>query len=275
MKELMNEYKMYLQEKGRTKNTIAGYGYDVNSFIKFLKKKNKHYLNADSNDVFEYIDSLKSCNATINRVCIGLNSFYKYLSNQGLIVDVPDCNYYLKVNVKEPDYISKDVMERILKALDTNDFIGIRNYCMLKVLYCTGIHISELLDLALEDVRLDINEIVIENGKHSRTISINQEISNLLEDYLKARSLMNVSTDKFFVNARGGKMTRQGGNNIFKNCCDSAHITDKFNLNTLRNSFIINAIKDGMRYTDIQKITGVNGLDFLQRYAEYVEERRI
>ena len=272
MRNVLDDYKEYLKEKGKAKNTIEGYGYDIKPFIKYLNKIKKNLSDIQSEDVFNYISSINVSNSTMYRFGISLKSFCTYLKSQGIIKEIPICNYGLNITTKNPDYISKDDINKILQLMDKNTFIGIRDYCIIKLLYCTGMRITELLNLKSEDVDLD-NKLITIHSKKDRIIRINEDMKQSLIKYFKFKTTLIVNgDDEIFVNTNGGKLTRQSGYSIFQKYCEKAELKENYNLNTLKNSFVINCIKNKMQYNDIQKIMGLDNLNFLNKYSKIIEE---
>ena len=238
MLEIIESYKEYLLDNEKSENTVYAYVTDVNLFIKFLKLKNMELYTTDNIAITEYIQNLLDggkSERSINRIVISLRSFYGFLKIKGKINDIPKITYKSsRTSKKLPQILTIEEVDRIIKSVDKNGVKGIRDNALLELMYATGMKVSELISLNVEDINLDLSFVKCTDNKHyERLIPIGRSATRALEEYILVRDeVAENGVNKLFVNLNGKGLTRQGIWRIVKEYSHKAGIKKDVNLYT-------------------------------------------
>ena len=278
LSELIPEFIRYLLiDKGYSSNTIESYKRDLDKFLEYNKDKD---INKISNEnLKEYIKYLKNENLnekSIARNISSLKSFYKFLVISKYTTNNPSEVLFLpKVRKSLPNTLTE---EEILKLLDieVNDNFSYRNKAMLELMYATGLRVSELTNLKLQDIDLS-QDIVRTFGKGSkeRVIPIGDYAKEYLEKYIyeyRSSMLKKESSEYLFLNNRGKQMTRQGFFKIIKKIANEKGITKELSPHTLRHSFASHLLKYGADLRTIQELLGHSDISTTQIYTHITNE---
>ena len=280
----LNEYFEYLiNEKQMSENTIEAYRLDLNEFQSIMTEKGQsNILDAKSTDVISYLLKLKNDGksaATINRKIASLRAYYNYLHNVGVINENPtDGIRSPRVERKELEYLTIEEVDKFLSVPDESNK-GKRDKAILELLYATGIRVSELVDVKLDDVNLRMGFISC-TGPHSkaRIIPIGRPARVAVEEYIydiRAKFVRDQNKDEeaLFVNYYGNKLTRQGLWKILKEYADKAGIAHKITPQTLRNSFAVHMIQNGADIKSLQELLGHEDITATQIYLTVTKNR--
>lgn len=282
MENILNHYIKYLTvEKEIAENTLNAYKRDVTNFIKFLKEK---YINElqeiNKTTVITYILSLKDmgrASSTISRNIASIRSFCNYLILQGILKSDPTVGIDSpNIPKKTPDYLLQEEIELLLEQPD-NSVKGIRDKAILEVLYATGIRVSELIDLTLEDVNLKMGFISC-NGEHgkARIIPLGNISKEAVTRYINEsrNCLIKDPNEKaLFVNYTGEKMSRQGLWKIIKHYTKKSKIDKQITPQILRHSFAVHLVQNGADLKSVQELLGHSDISTTQIYSEMIKNR--
>ncbi len=278
----LNNYFDYLRkEKGSSENTVQAYRRDLEKFIDFSLLNNIEDLcDVDSDTVAEfkvYLSSKGLSSASVSRTLSSMRSLFKYMIQTGVCEDNPaKAVHNDKVEKKELMVLSSKEVEALLSQPNVNDIKGMRDKAMLEILYATGIKVSELIGLRLDDVNIQLSFIRCGEGDKERFIPIYPIALKAVSVYLeKARKLLvtDNSEKALFVNVTGEKMTRQGFWKILKSYVHSANIKKDITPHTLRHSFAAHLLENGADIHDIQVILGHSDIASTQRYAQFLKDK--
>lgn len=281
MLEIIESYKGYLLNNEKSENTVYAYVTDVNLFIKFLNLNKKPLYTSSNNYIIEYINNLLQngkSERSINRIVISLRSFYGFLKSEGKIDDVPKISYKsTKTNKKLPQILTIDEVDKIIKSVEKTCVKGIRDNALLELMYATGMKVSELISLDVEDINLDLSFVKCTDNKScERLIPIGRSATRALEEYLLVRDEVAESgVDKLFVNLNGRGLTRQGIWRIVKEYSHKAGIKKDVNLNTFRHSFAVHMLQNGANVRAVQKLLGNQVLTYMDTYYEIINSDKI
>ncbi|BFK81399.1 site-specific tyrosine recombinase XerD [Clostridium baratii] len=281
MLEIIESYKGYLLSNEKSENTVYAYVTDVNLYIKFLKSKDMEIYTSDNVAIKAYIQHLLEdgkSERSINRIVISLRSFYGFLKNSGKISDVPKISYKSsKNNKKLPQILTIEEVDKIIKSIEKNGVKGIRDNALLELMYATGMKVSELISLDVEDVNLDLSFVKCTDNKHyERLIPIGRSAIRALEEYMLVRDEVAESgVNKLFVNLNGKGLTRQGIWRIVKEYSHKAGIKKDVNLNTFRHSFAVHMLQNGANVRAVQKLLGNQVLTYMDTYYEIINSDKI
>lgn len=263
MKIIIDEFIESLKARQATNNTLASYERDVIQFSDYFEKQGKKIFDLTKADMNEYIDNLKmknKSNSTISRSIASVKAFYKYLLSKGLaeenIADKVDAP---KVDRKEPMILSSNEIEKLLEQPNPNDLKGQRDKVMLEILYATGIRVTELISLRVEDVSLGSGYIKVKKKNNERHIPLSHSALRDLKEYMnKVRPLL-IKTEEektLFINTNGNKMTRQGYWKILKQYKEQANIDKDITPHTIRHSFAVHMLQNGAEIKTVKELLG-------------------
>jgi integrase/recombinase XerD len=230
---------------------------------------------ADQSIVQAYINSLQDegiSSATILRKLSSIRSFYKFLVSINEISSDPTENLETPKNKRKlPSILTLEEISKLMDQPSGKDHKSIRDKAMLELLYGTGIRVSELIGLNLEDVDINGATIVCRSSSKVRTTNIEKRAIPYLQNYLKdsrVKLVRNKEEKALFVNFHGRRMTRQGFWKIVKYYTQKANINKDITPHTLRHSFAIHLLNKGTDIQALQEILGHSDLSTTQMYAQ-------
>lgn len=281
MDELIEKYLNFIKNKNLSKNTVEAYQRDLNKFKNFIVERNESFAMVDDITVMCYVQSLINeamANSSINRNIVTLRNFYKFLNKNDFIKDSPVIDYELpRVKRNMPEVLTIEEVDKVLSLPDTNTHKGIRDRAMLELMYATGIKVSELINLNVFDINLDMAYIRCKGSKNKeRIIPLGSVAIKYIEEYLHVRnSYMNADSTLLFLNSRGKKMTRQGFWKIVKQYVKDAGIEKDINLYTFRHSFAVHLLQNGADIKSVQELLGHVDVTATQVYFDITKKNKL
>lgn len=281
MKEIIYDYRNYLMQNDKSENTVYAYVTDVSLYAKFLEKKELDLYRTDNIVIMAYIQNLLSTSKSersINRIVISLRSFYGFLKSKELITEVPKITYKGNRSPKKiPEILTIDEVDKIIKSIDKVGVKGIRDNAILELMYATGMKVTELIGVNIEDINLDLYFVKCFDNKHfERLIPIGRSACRAIEEYLCIRDrVAEIGVNNLFVNLNGHKLTRQGIWRIVKEYAHKASIDKDVNLNTFRHSFAVHMLQNGANVRAVQKLLGNQVLTYMDTYYEIINTDKI
>jgi len=276
----IDRFRNYLtNERNAPTNTVSSYIRDITQFARHLwKGENGDFESVTSDEVKRYFSDLQNTGrspATISRSISSIKAFYKHMSDDGFkgenpVIGVP----IAPIQKKQPYILTNAEIESLLDQPDESTLKGCRDKAMFETLYATGLRVSEIISLDLNDVNLVTGLIVCRNGK-ARTIPIYNEAIRAISRYLtNSRPSMAVTGEvSLFVNTGGGRMTRQGFWKILKSYLDKAQISEEVTPQTLRHSFAAHLLENGADVRSLQKMLGHSDISSTQAYAKVIGQQ--
>lgn len=281
MKEIVNNYKEALLKSHKSENTVYAYVTDVNLYVKYLNSKEINIDETDNVSVLGYIQHLLSqgkSERSINRIVISLRSFYNYLKDQEVVREIPKI-YYKNTSTtrKLPEILTIEEVDRIIRIVDKDCNKGIRDNALLELMYATGMKVSEIINIKVFDINLELNFVKCIDNKHfERLIPIGRSAVIALKEYLSIRDRVACEgVDNLFVNLNGNQLTRQGVWRIVKEYSHRAGIKKEVNLNTFRHSFAVHLLQNGANVRAVQKLLGNQVLTYMDTYYEIINNDKI
>lgn len=281
MIEIINNYKDYLLQNDKSENTVYAYVTDVNLYSKYLENKEMNLYTSDNVAIMGYIQHLLNqgkSERSINRIVISLRSFYGYLKSRSLVNDIPKISYKSSRTTKKlPQILTVEEVDKIIRSVDKDGPKGIRDNALLELMYATGMKVSELISVNVEDVNLDLSFVKCIDNKHfERLIPIGRSACRAVEEYLAIRDqVADAGVTNLFVNLNGQKLTRQGIWRIVKEYSHRAGIDKDVNLNTFRHSFAVHLLQNGANVRAVQKLLGNQVLTYMDTYYEIINSDKI
>lgn len=276
------EYIEYLKNvKKSSDNTLQAYVRDLKKFLDYAEaNKLKDFSDVTVDDVSDFKTHLNTIGlspASVSRSLSALRSLFQYLISQGIVEhnparEIPND----KFEKKGPQVLTAKEIETLLAQPDTSDIKGKRDKAMLELLYATGIKVSELISLNVDDVNLQLSFLRCGAGEKERFVSLYPLALRALTVYLdSARKLLVLHPDEkaLFVNVQGERMTRQGFWKILKSYAESAKIQKDITPHTLRHSFAAHLLENGADIHDIQEILGHSDISSTMRYAQLIKNK--
>lgn len=278
MRGEVDRFEQYLREvKQASENTVQSYRRDLMQMITYLEEKEiREAAKVTKTSLHGYILHMEEqgkAATTISRMMAAMKAFFNYECMQARIRRNPAESLHApKVEKKAPVVLSVDQVSALLAQPSGQTPKEIRDKAMLALLYATGIRVSELIGIQMEDINMNIGFLVCRDGERERTIPFGRSAKAALEEYLEhARNelLRGRESDYFFVNCTGGAMSRQGFWKIIKYYGEKAGIEEDITPHTLRHSFAAHLIARGADMRAVQTILGHSDMATTQMYAAY------
>jgi len=278
---IISVFEKYLRtEKGAAENTVASYMRDIKALSTFLADEyNSNIFDADDKMLNGFIDHLKEqgkSNATVSRSIASIKSVYNYLLANKLTAKDPSLNIAtVKVDHKAPEILTNEEVELILAQPNGNDDKSIRDKAMLELLYATGMRVSELIGLNINDVNLDTKLVRCKTGNKERYIPMYAKAINSVKKYLydvRPFIVYNNEDPALFVNMSGERMTRQGFWKIMKYYQKKANIDKDITPHTIRHSFAANLLENGADIYAVQEMMGHADIVSTQVYSNLIKK---
>lgn len=283
MLDLIKAYENYLVNvKQASLNTVSSYMRDIRQFTGWLEALNgTNILSISCEVVSEYLQSLQSAGksgSTVSRTLASLKNFYAYAVSSGFLNEspVPTEIHVDRGEKKMPQILSGREVEQLLSQPTCVDAKGFRDKAMLEVMYATGIRVSELIALNVEDVNLDLGIIKCSGAKKSRAIPLYPAALRSLTLYLRDVRVAMVSDPSetaLFVNVTGARMSRQGFWKILKYYQNKAGIAKDITPHTLRHSFAVHLLENGADLGSLQELMGHCDISSTQLYTHMVNQK--
>lgn len=282
MLDLIHAYENYLSKvKKASANTIASYMRDIRQFSDWLNDNTrKNTLDITQNDIREYIsflDRFGKSTATASRAVASLKNFYAYLLSCGFVETNPVTSIHIERGEKKmPQILTGREIELLLAQPVCSDAKGFRDKAMLEVMYATGIRVTELIDLDIDDVNLEQAVIKCNQSRKIRSIPLYPAALKALKIYIRdvrANMLADLSEKALFVNVNGTRISRQGFWKILKHYQETAHIEKEITPHTLRHSFAVHLLENGADLGSLKELMGHCDISSTQMYTQMVNQK--
>lgn len=278
-KDIVNFLKYLKIEKNYSNLTIINYGKDLKIFLNFVdENKISKYDSIDYNFIRKFLEFLYDkdySKKSITRHISSLRSFFKYLIKENVINKNPMILISNpKLDKKLPKYLYYEEMEKILKIPDRTTPLGMRDLTILELLYSTGVRVSELVNIKIEDI--DFNERIIKilgKGNKERIVLYGKTLSDYLEDYLIKRSTFNPNHNYLFINKFGNKLTDRGVRLIIDNILKKGMVNFHISPHMIRHTFATHLLDNGADLKCVQELLGHKNLSSTQIYTHVSNEQ--
>ena len=281
MVNMLDDFSNYLvSDKKVSANTLQSYIRDVRQYMDYLKSVGisscadvtpTTYLN-----YMTYLQKLGKAPTSVSRSIASTRNFYRYLCSKKLCdINPVEKVHALKTEKKLPQILTGEEIVLLLAQPEAVDFKGIRDKAMLELLYATGIRVTELISLNIEDVNLDIGYIICRRQVKERVIPIYPRAVAALKEYINKERLSMSVDDKeaLFVNIGGTRLTRQGFWKIIKAYKQKANINKEITPHTLRHSFAAHLLENGADIKSLQEMLGHADVSSTQIYTSIIKNK--
>lgn len=284
MEEQLFAFLSYLEQEYRySENTVAAYRNDLSQFLDFVEHHSSSKLSewsaVSDMDIEAYLTYMKRkdqpyASSTIARKVAAIKSFFNYLASQGIVTENPTLEIDSpKVKKQLPQTLSFSEVERLLEApTGGSSPKTLRDLTLLNILYETGMRVTEVVSIRLEDVAMDRSVLSSPTRQgEAREIPLAEGTRDVLTEYL-ANGRPQLAKDKreraLFLNHRGEKLTRQGLWLIIKGYARQVGLNTEVTPHTLRHSFAVHRLSKGSKLEDIQRLLGHANISTTQIYAQ-------
>ena len=276
MDEEIRNFKTYLLvEKKYSSNTIEAYTRDLKKFYAFTKLEASQITEKDIHDYLKYLKQEGIQERSVSRVISCLKSFYKFLLIDKVVTRNPMENIEIpKLKKSLPHALSEEEVNALLEV-PLVDHFSYRNKAMLELLYASGLRVSELVSLTLQDIDLENASLrVMGKGSKERIVPMGEYACYFVRLYLEEHRIFLIKkeyNDYLFLNNHGKKLTRQGFFKIIKERAREAGIKKELSPHTLRHSFATHLLNHGADLRSIQELLGHSDISTTQIYTHVTD----
>ena len=283
MLNLIGAYENYLTKvRQASSNTVSSYIRDIRQFSDWLQNtESTDLMDVQCHNISDYLRHLQESGksaATVSRSLASLKNFYAYLVSTGFLEHTPVTSeiHVDRGEKKLPQILTGKEVELLLSQPSCVDAKGFRDKAMLEVMYATGIRVTELINLDVQDVNLDLGFLKCGNDKKSRVIPLYPAALKALTTYIqdvRTGMLADPEETALFVNVSGCRMSRQGFWKILKFYQTKAGIEKEITPHTLRHSFAVHLLENGADLDSLQELMGHSDISSTQVYTHMINQK--
>ena len=266
-------------DKKLVNNTLQSYKRDILQYQEYIEENNINYLKVNSNTIktyFDYLSEMGKKKSTISRNLASLRSFYQFLVRTKKIKKDPTNGVQSpKPEKKIPNILTSKEVELLLEQPKSVDLKGIRDKAMLEFAYATGMRVTEIISLDINDVNFKENYVTCKSSHKKRVIPLGNLSMKALNEYINSSRPYLIKEDNvkaLFVNINGKRLTRQGFWKIVKYYKEQANITKDITPHVLRHSFATHLLQNGADLKAIQTMLGHSDISSTQVYMQFQNE---
>ncbi len=278
-RQLKYFFKFLENERKLSENTLQSYKRDLKQFKKYLEDCEINYNRVKEEDLNDYVKELQEegkKSSSISRCIASIRLFYQFaIKSKKLKIDPTQNIKSPKIEKRVPSILTSEEVELLLEQPKDIDLKGIRDKAMLEFAYATGMRVTEIISLNVEDVDLEEGYVICKNATKQRSIPLGTMSLNALREYIEdARDILikTESEKALFVNVNGTRLTRQGFWKIIKYYKEQAHITKEITPHVLRHSFATHLLQNGADLKAIQTMLGHSDISSTQVYMQFQDD---
>ncbi len=280
MEKQITLFLEFLQnDKKLSDNTLQSYKRDIMQYQTYVNQNNINYLKVDEKKVKEYLKYLQEIgkkSSTVSRSLASIRSFYQFLvRTKSISQDPTESIQSPKIEKRVPSILTSKEIELLLDQPKDVDLKGTRDKAMLEFAYATGMRVTEIISLNIEDVNLEEGYVLCRFGSKQRNIPLGSLSLKALKEYIEESRpylIRDESVNALFVNINGKRLTRQGFWKIVKYYKEQAHITKDITPHVLRHSFATHLLQNGADLKAIQTMLGHSDISSTQVYMQFQDE---
>ncbi len=270
------------KEKNTSSNTEISYKRDLTKLFTYLSDRKVNDITLVTKELLEdyvkYLEQMGRAATTVSRSIASMKAFFAYAEDKDIIKNNPAISLKApKIIKKLPEILSMKEVDALLKQPSGNSPKELRDKSMLELLYATGMRVTELITLRVEDVNIKLEYIVCHDRKKERMIPFGTEAKNALVKYLdKGRQPLlgdNTKSDILYPNCSGSSMSRQGFWKLIKGYGKKAGIKTELTPHTLRHSFAAHLVENGADLKAVQEMLGHSDISTTQIYMTSANKR--
>ena len=275
-KQIKNFLSFIENDKKVSQNTLQSYRRDIFQYETYIEENKINYLKIDEEGIQEYLKYMSDIGkktSTISRSLASIRSFYQYLLRSKKVKKDPTEGIQSpKIEKRVPSVLTSQEVELLLEQPKNVDLKGIRDKAMLEFAYATGMKVTEIISLNIEDVNLEESYVVCKGKERTRNIPLGSLSLQALKDYIEnSRNILikDENIKALFVNTNGQRLTRQGFWKIVKYYKEQAHINKEITPHILRHSFATHLLQNGADLKAIQTMLGHSDISSTQIYMQF------
>lgn len=283
-KDAIVEYKQYMiVEKGYSPKTVEGYLRDIKQFSEYMSQKfhivDLETINKDL--VYAYLKSLRKrlSNSSVDRHMVSLRQFYIFLVKEKKVQKNIMSSFELaKKEQYLPEVLSVDEVNQLLSSVSMKDSISARNRCMMEVLYASGLRVSEMCSLTLQNINIQKGFIkCVGKGNKERIVPMNTQCCLYLKEYIENfRPQLSEKTSQYlFINKKGEPLKRDDFYHLLQNIVRKSGLTKHVTPHTLRHTFATHLLENDADLRSIQKMLGHSDISTTTIYTHVSQSKTI
>lgn len=283
-KDAIVEYKQYMiVEKGYSPKTVEGYLRDIKQFGEYMSQK-FHIVDLETIDkdlVYAYLKSLRKrlSNSSVDRHMVSLRQFYIFLVKEKKVQKNIMSSFELaKKEQYLPEVLSVDEVNQLLSSVSMKDSISARNRCMMEVLYASGLRVSEMCSLTLQNINIQKGFIkCVGKGNKERIVPMNTQCCLYLKEYIENfRPQLSEKTSQYlFINKKGEPLKRDDFYHLLQNIVRKSGLTKHVTPHTLRHTFATHLLENDADLRSIQKMLGHSDISTTTIYTHVSQSKTI
>lgn len=268
-------------EKRYPETTITSYERDLDNYYSYITLKKIDYKNITKDEIrnyLKYLDELKYSKNTISRILSTLRHFYTYLvinkitnTNQFKLIRNP------KKDKKLPNFLQNDELQKMFDSINLETPLGIRNRLIIELLYASGLRVSELTELKINDIDISNQEIrVLGKGSKERIVYFGEYAKKYLKLYLEeSRNILlnNKKSNYLLINNQGENLSSRGVELVIDNIVKETALKHNVSPHALRHTFATDLLNNGADLKSVQELLGHSSLSTTQIYTHITNER--
>lgn len=274
VKSFLNYLKVY---KNYSELTIKNYYNDLTEFSLYIKKDLTRVKKEDIKSYLKYLFDKDNSNRTVSRKISTLKSFYKYLKENDVIKSSPALSIkYPKADKKLPNFVHYNELESIINATKKDTFYE-RDDSIIELMYATGVRVSELVNIKLDDIDFETNSIrILGKGSYMRTVYFGEYARDAIFKYmngLRIKLLNGKESEYLFLNKNGNNITTRGIQKIIDKIVSETEVKTKVSPHTLRHTFATHLLDNGCDLRSVQELLGHKNINTTEVYTHVTSER--
>lgn len=275
----IDDFLLYLEnEKNYSELTIINYRKDLTEFLIYFE--NDNLTKVTRNDIkgyLKYLFDIHNKSTTVSRKISSLKSFYKYLKEKDLIKINPILSIrYPKKEKNLPKFVQYNELEDIISSSKEGE-LGNRNYLIIELMYSTGVRVSELVNIKLNDIDLEDKKIrIMGKGSYERFVFLGDYAIEALKDYINGKrkeQLKGRQEDFLLLNKDGYKLTTRGIRKIIDGIISRTSVKIKVSPHTIRHTFATHLLDNGCDLRSVQEMLGHKNINSTEVYTHVTSER--
>ena len=275
-KQIKNFLNFIENDKKVSQNTLQSYKRDILQYESYVEENKINFLKVDEEIIKDYLKHMNEIgkkSSTISRSLASIRSFYQYLLRIKKVKRDPTEGIQSpKIEKRIPSVLTSQEVELLLEQPKNVDLKGIRDKAMLEFAYATGMKVTEIISLNIDDVNLEEGFVTCKGKERTRNIPLGSLSLKALKDYIENSRNILIKDDNvtaLFVNTSGQRLTRQGFWEIVKYYKEQAHITKEITPHVLRHSFATHLLQNGADLKAIQTMLGHSDISSTQIYMQF------
>lgn len=274
VKSFLNYLKVY---KNYSELTIKNYYNDLTEFSLYIKKDLTRVKKEDIKSYLKYLFDKDNSNRTVSRKISTLKSFYKYLKENDVIKSSPALSIkYPKADKKLPNFVPYNELESMINATKKDTFYE-RDDLIIELMYATGVRVSELVNIKLDDIDFETNSIrILGKGSYMRTVYFGEYARDAIFKYmngLRIKLLNGKESEYLFLNKNGNNITTRGIQKIIDKIVSETDVKTKVSPHTLRHTFATHLLDNGCDLRSVQELLGHKNINTTEVYTHVTSEK--